>query len=119
MAKGIATTGKVVYFTMGFPLVMLFVLIGRGVSLPNARDGICLFWCEFNGGQLAQGAIWQAATGQVFYSTGVGFGYFTAYASFNSQQANAVADAIIICCSNAAFETLAAFAVFGIVGYVG
>lgn len=44
---------------------------------------------------------------------------YSAYASFNSQQANAVADAIIICCSNAAFETLAAFAVFGIVGYVG
>lgn len=119
LAKGIATTGKVVYFTMGFPLVMLVVLIGRGVSLPNARDGICLFWCEFNGGQLAQAQIWQDATAQVFYSTGVGFGYFMAYASYNSQQANAVADAIIICCSNAGFETMAAFAVFGVVGYLG
>lgn len=77
LAKGVATTGKVVYFTMGFPLVMLIVLIGRGVSLENARRGICLFWCEFNGDQLSAGPIWQAATGQVFYSTGVGFGYFT------------------------------------------
>lgn len=119
LAKGVATTGKVVYFTMGFPIIMLFVLVGRGVSLPNARDGICLFWCEFNGGQLAKGAIWQAATGQVFYSTGVGFGYFTAYASFNNKNANAVADAIIICCCNAAFETVAAFAVFGVVGFLG
>lgn len=42
-----------------------------------------------------------------------------AYASYNSPQANAVADAIIICCSNAAFETMAAFAVFGVVGYLG
>lgn len=70
--KGIATTGKVVYFTMGFPIVMLIVLIGRGVSLPNARRGICLFWCEFNGDQLSQAKIWQDATAQVFYSTGVG-----------------------------------------------
>ena len=119
LAKGVATTGKVVYFSMGLPIVVLFILIGRGVSLPNAREGICLFWCEFNGDQLANGQIWQDALGQVFYSTGVGFGYFTAYASYNSQFANAVADSIIICCSNAAYETLAAFAVFGVVGYLG
>ena len=119
LAKGVATTGKVVYFTMGLPIVVLFILIGRGTSLPNAGDGIGLFWAEFNGGQLAQGQIWQDALGQVFYSTGVGFGYFTAYASYNSQFSNAVADSIIICCSNAAFETLAAFAVFGVVGFLG
>ena len=69
LAKGVATTGKVVYFTTGFPIIMLIVLVGRGVSLENARRGICLFWCEFNGSQLSSGAIWQAATGQVFYST--------------------------------------------------
>ncbi|KAF2259770.1 creatine transporter [Lojkania enalia] len=119
LAKGVATTGKVVYFTMGLPIVVLIVLIGRGTSLPNARDGICLFWCEFNGDQLSRGQIWQDATGQVFYSTGVGFGYFTAYASYNSQMANAVADSFIICLSNASFETLAAFAIFGVVGFLG
>lgn len=30
-----------------------------------------------------------------------------------------MADSIIICCSNATFETLAAFAVFGVVGFLG
>ena len=119
LAKGVATTGKVVYFTMGLPIVVLFILVGRGASLPNAGAGISLFWAEFNGGQLAQGQIWQDALGQVFYSTGVGFGYFTAYASYNSRFSNAVADSIIICCSNAGFETLAAFAVFGVVGFLG
>ena len=119
LAKGVATTGKVVYFSMGLPIVVLFILIGRGASLPNATRGIGLFWAEFNGDQLARGQIWQDALGQVFYSTGVGFGYFTAYASYNSQFSNAVADSIIICCSNAAYETLAAFAVFGVVGFLG
>jgi solute carrier family 6 GABA transporter-like protein 1 len=119
LAKGVATTGKVVYFTMGLPIVVLFMLVGRGASLPNAGRGIALVWGQFNGDQLAQGQIWQDALGQVFYSTGVGFGYFTAYASFNSQQANAVVDAIIICCSNAAFETVASFAVLGVVGFLG
>jgi solute carrier family 6 (neurotransmitter transporter, GABA) member 1 len=104
---------------MGLPIVVLFILIGRGASLPNAGRGIGLMWAQFNGDQLARGQIWQDALGQVFYSTGVGFGYFTAYASFNSKQANAVVDSIIICCSNAAFETLAAFAVLGVVGFLG
>ena len=119
LVRGVLTTGKVVYFTMGLPLIVLFVLVGRGASLPNARRGISLFWGEFNGGQLAHGQIWQDAAGQVFYSTGVGFGYFTAYASYNSKMANAVADSIIICCSNAGFETFAAFAVFGTIGFLG
>lgn len=43
----------------------------------------------------------------------------SAYASFRSEKANSVADAIILCCSNAAFETLAAFCVFGVVGFIG
>merc|ERR1712072_1646121 len=97
----------------------MIILLGRGVSLPNAIDGIRLYWGEFNGGQLAGGQLWQAATGQVFYSTGVGFGYFQAYASYNSKNADAMQDSFIICLCNATFEFVAAFAVFGVVGYLG
>ena len=46
-------------------IVIMIILLGRGVSLPNAIDGIRLYWGEFNGSQLAGGALWQAATGQV------------------------------------------------------
>ncbi|KAI7620624.1 hypothetical protein KC343_g8330 [Hortaea werneckii] len=84
ICKGVGITGRVVYISIGLPIVILIILLGRGVSLPNAIDGIRLYWGEFNGGQLAGGQLWQAATGQVFYSTGVGFGYFQAYASYNS-----------------------------------
>lgn len=117
--KGVAVTGKVVYFTMGLPIIMIIVLIARGATLPGASDGIQLYFGEFNGGQLVGGQIWQDALGQVFYSTGVGFGYYTAYASYNAQNANAAQDAVIICCSNALFEVSAGFAVFAVVGYLG
>ncbi|KAI6814350.1 hypothetical protein KC367_g5586 [Hortaea werneckii] len=84
ICKGVGVTGRVVYISIGLPIVIMIILLGRGVSLPNAIDGIRLYWGEFNGSQLAGGALWQAATGQVFYSTGVGFGYFQGYASYNS-----------------------------------
>jgi len=56
---------------------------------------------------------------QVFFSTGVGFGYYTTYASYNRKFANAVQDAIIIVSANVSFEIFMAFGVFGIVGFLG
>lgn len=112
--KGIAITARVVYITIVLPIILTIVLVGRGVSLPNAGRGIKLYFGEFNGDQLGSGKIWRAGVSQVFYSTGVGFGYYTAYASYNSKFADAVQDAMMICSANALFESFAAFAVFGV-----
>jgi len=117
--RGVGLTGRVVYYTMGLPIIMTIILIGRSASLPNAGRGIKLYVGEFNADQLARGQIWQTACGQVFFSTGVGFGYFTSYASYNQKFSNAVMDSILIVCSNALFESLAAFAVFGVIGFLG
>lgn len=68
MFKGIGLTGKVVYFTMGLPLVMIIILLGRGVSLPNAGRGVALYFGSWDGSKLASGDIWQAAAGQIFFS---------------------------------------------------
>lgn len=117
--KGVSVTGKVVYVTMGLPIIMIIVLVVRGATLPNAIDGIRLYVGSFDADQLVGGQIWQAALGQVFYSTGVGFGYYTAYASYNAANANAAQDAVIIACCNSIFEIAAGFAVFSVVGYLG
>ncbi|KAL1954029.1 hypothetical protein VTO42DRAFT_1807 [Malbranchea cinnamomea] len=116
--RGVGLTGRVVYWTMGLPIVTTIILVGRSLSLENAREGVKLVWATWRGGQLASGTVWQTAVGQVFFSTGIGFGYFTSYASYNSKYSNAVMDAILICGSNVLFENFAAFAVFGIVGYL-
>ncbi|KAG9237783.1 putative sodium/chloride dependent neurotransmitter transporter [Amylocarpus encephaloides] len=83
--RGIGMTGRVVYFTMGLPIVITIVLIVV------------------------------RSCGQVFFSTGVGFGYFTSYASYNQKYSNAVMDSVIIACSNALFEI---FAVLGCIGFL-
>ena len=118
MFRGVGLTGRVVYFTMGLPVIMVIILIGRSVSLDNAGEGVKLYFATWYGSKLAEGKIWQDAVSQVFFSTGVGFGYYTAYASYNRQFSNAVQDAFIIVCSNCLFEAIAAFAVFGIVGFL-
>lgn len=117
--RGVGLTGRVVYFTMGLPIVITIVLIGRSVSLENAGRGLKLYVGEWHGEKLGSGEIWQTAAGQVFFSTGVGFGYFSSYASYNQKHSNAVMDSILIVCSNVVFESLAALAAFGVIGYLG
>ncbi|KAH8177020.1 sodium:neurotransmitter symporter family protein [Sarocladium implicatum] len=117
--RGVGLTGRVVYFTMGLPIVVTIILIGRSVSLSNAGDGVKLYFATWRSSALADGRTWQTACGQVFFSTGVGFGYFTSYASYNRKHSNAVMDSILIVTSNVLFENIAAFAVFGVVGYLG
>ncbi|PVH98239.1 SNF-domain-containing protein [Periconia macrospinosa] len=119
MFRGTGWTGRVVYFTMGMPLIVIAILIGRGASLPNAGDGIRLYFATWRSEVLAETRIWQDAVGQVFYSTGVGFGFYTAYASYNHHHANAAQDAVILAFTNAFLEASLAFAAFGIVGFMG
>ncbi|KAF4120672.1 solute carrier family 6 (neurotransmitter transporter, GABA) member 1 [Geosmithia morbida] len=117
--RGCGLTGRVVYFTMGLPICIVIILIGRSCSLPNAADGVKLYFATWRSGALTDGQLWQTAMGQVFFSTGVGFGYFTSYASYNRKHSNAVVDSILVVSSNVIFENAAAFAVFGVVGFLG
>ncbi|KAH7271703.1 hypothetical protein B0J15DRAFT_509759 [Fusarium solani] len=116
---GVGTTGRAVYFTMGLPVIMLIIILGRSVSLPDAGKGIKYYFGEWNGWRLGNGDIWQGACSQIFFSIGVGFGYFTSYASYNTKYANAVQDALIIACCNSLYEITAGFAVFGVIGLLG
>lgn len=117
--RGTGWVGRVVYFSMGMPLIVIAILIGRGASLPNAGEGIRMYFATWRSEALAGTGIWQDAVGQVFYSTGVGFGFYTAYASYNHQHANAAQDAVLLVFTNAFLEASLAFAAFGIVGFMG
>lgn len=117
--RGVGLTGRVIYVTMILPLVLIVILIGRGVSLPNAKDGIKLYVGTWRTESLQGPDVWQGAFGQIFFSIGVGFGYFTSWASYCSQHSNTVQDAIIVAVSNSLVEVIGAFSVFGVIGYLG
>lgn len=117
--KGVGLTGRVIYVTMILPLVLIIILIGRGASLPNASDGIKLYFGTWRTESLRGPDVWQGAFGQIFFSIGVGFGYFTSWASYCSQHSNTVQDALIVAISNSLVEVIGAFSVFGVIGYLG
>lgn len=66
--RGVGLTGRVVYFTMGLPIIMTVVLIGRSLSLDGAGRGVRLFWATWRGSELAKGEVWQTACGQVSWT---------------------------------------------------
>lgn len=40
VAWGLEWTGRITYFTMGLPIIIMFLFLGRAVSLPGSEDGI-------------------------------------------------------------------------------
>lgn len=68
--RGVGTTGRIVYVTMGLPIVTTIIFVGRALALENAREGVKLLWGTWRSEQLASPVVWQTAVGQVFFSTG-------------------------------------------------
>jgi solute carrier family 6 GABA transporter-like protein 1 len=68
--RGVGLTGRVVYFTMGLPIVTTIIFVGRALALENAKEGVRLLWATWRSEQLANPTVWQTAVGQVFFSTG-------------------------------------------------
>ncbi|KAI9101327.1 hypothetical protein DFS34DRAFT_613987 [Phlyctochytrium arcticum] len=117
--KGVLTAGRVVQVTMTLPSILVIVLLVRGVTLPNAAEGIKLYFGTFDATKLANGSVWVEAVSHIFFSIGIGTGVMTAYASYNSKHQDAVQDALIIGLSNSMFEVICGFTVFGVIGFLG
>ncbi|XP_014669609.1 PREDICTED: sodium- and chloride-dependent glycine transporter 1-like [Priapulus caudatus] len=92
LSKGIKSTGKVVYFTVTFPYVILLILLVRGV--------------------------WGLAFVQIFYSLGPGWGTVVTMASYNRFHNNMLIECYLVPVVNSATSLLAGFVVFSVLGYM-
>ena len=92
--KGVASSGKVAYFTAIFPYVVLITLLIRGLTLPGAADGI-LFYITPKWSELLNMKVWYAAVTQSFFSLSTGFGALITYSSYNDFKHNSYRDALI------------------------
>lgn len=91
LIKGIASYGKVVYFTALFPYVVLTILLGYVATLDGFLDGMGFYFVpkEEDWAKLYDIKVWNTAAGQIFYSLSVAVGSQLILASYNDFRSNA------------------------------
>ncbi|XP_014669616.1 PREDICTED: sodium- and chloride-dependent glycine transporter 1-like [Priapulus caudatus] len=117
LSKGVKSTGKVVYFTVTFPYLILLILLVRGVTLPGALNGIKFYLCP-KWEALLEFKVWGLAFVQIFYSLGQGWGAVVTMASYNRFHNNMLIECYLVPVVNSATSLLAGFVVFSVLGYM-
>ncbi|VVC86792.1 unnamed protein product, partial [Leptidea sinapis] len=116
ISNGVKSVGKIVYFTVLFPYVVLFALLIRGTTLPGAWQGI-MYYLLPDWSQLKKPKVWADAATQIFFSLGPGWGGLISMASFNDFHYNNIRPSVIIPLVNSGTSILAGFVVFSVLGF--
>jgi len=116
LAKGVKSSGKVVYFSATFPYLVLLVLLVLGLTLPGAGDGLYyLFVPKWE--KLASFTVWRRAAGQVFFSLGISWGGIIMFGSYNKFTARVHIDAHIVSLVDFLTSLLASIVIFSTLGH--
>ncbi len=119
LAFGLKWTGRIAYISMGLPIVLLFVFLGKACALEGASDGIKAYIGEWDMSVLKDRPdVWSTAVSQVFFSLSVTFGTMTAYGSGCPRGEPAFTNSVVIGIADAAFSVTAGFAVFAAMGHL-
>lgn len=115
--KGIKATGKVVYFTTGFPYVVLLLMGIQGWLLDGAYEGI-RYYIQPNMDQLKNIQVWQDAATQQFFTLSISYGGLLTYASYNPFGAPIFRDSIALCILSSLTSIFCGFVIFPYIGYL-
>ena len=114
--NGTKSVGKIVMYTVPLPVIILFLLLIRGITLPGAAVGILAF-IKPDFSALLDPSIWSAAAAQIFFTLSLAFGIMVAYSSYNKKN-DIRADAYTTAITNSAISILAGFVVFAVLGFM-
>jgi NSS family neurotransmitter:Na+ symporter len=115
--KGTKIVSKIVVWTVPLPVVIIFIFVARGLTLPGAFDGLA-FYLKPEWGKLMEPRVWLNAYSQVFFSMTLAFGVMPAYASYLPKNSDITANALWITALDAAISFISGFAVFTVLGFL-
>jgi len=118
IAFGKEILAKITWVTVLGPVVMLFVLLVRALTLDGAGDGVKFYIGKFDGEVLGDLNMWASACGQILFSLSPGFGTAITMSSFTRPKENVFRACMITAFCNSAFSLVGGFAIFSIVGNI-
>jgi len=112
--KGI---GKVAKVFIPLLAILFLIVVVQALMLPGASVGLdALFTPDW--GALANGTVWIAAYGQIFFSLSVSFGIMLTYSSYLRPRTNLTGTGLTTAFANSSFEVLAGVGVFAALGFM-
>jgi len=115
--KGVETLGKIVYFTVIIPWLIIIIMVIRGLTLPGAMEGI-KFYLTPDFSALLKPEVWLAAYGQIFFTLSLAMGTLIVYASYLHEKSDITVNAFLTSIANCLTSFIAGFAVFSTLGYL-
>ena len=113
--RGVKWIGKIVFWAVPLPLIMLLILVIRGLTLDGAMQGL-EYYLEPDWSALKNVVVWRRAFGQVFFSMTVAFGVMITYASFLHRKSDINNNALVVGIADLATSFIAGIAVFTTMG---
>lgn len=80
--RGLHQSGKIIWFSALFPYVVLFILLGRAVTLDGAETGL-LYYVTPRWDELLKPGPWIDGATQIFFAYSIGTGALPALGSYN------------------------------------
>ncbi|KAK9889615.1 hypothetical protein WA026_006989 [Henosepilachna vigintioctopunctata] len=115
--KGLHESSNVIWFSALFPYVVLFVLLGRAVTLEGAGNGL-LYYVTPRWDELLSPGPWMEGATQIFFAYSIGCGALPALGSYNKFHHNSYRDAMITCIINTLTSVLAGVVTFSLLGHI-
>lgn len=114
--RGVKLVGRIVWWTVPLPWLMLLVLTVRGLTLEGSVEGLA-YYLNPDWSQLAKATTWRFAFGQAFFSLSLAFGgVMITYASFLHRKSDLNNNAAIIALADFGTSFVAGLAVFATLG---
>jgi NSS family neurotransmitter:Na+ symporter len=98
-------------------LIIFTIIVIRAITLPGAAEGLNAFF-KPNWEMIADGKVWVAAYGQIFFSLSIAFAIMITYSSYLPKKSDITNNAFITGFANSSFELLAGIGVFSILGFM-